>query len=327
MNETGPAIGRGLAAMNEQLADAGYALGWRAVRAMPAGLAHRLFRAGADLAVSRGGDGPRQLRANLARVLRHAGAEPTEAELDRLTAEGLRSYARYWCEAFRLPALDPVALHDRVDPAAAGVEHLHRALDRGQGVVAALTHSGNWDVAGVWLVQALRRLGRPAKLVTVAERLRPASLFDRFVAYRESLGFEVLPADGGARMVATLAARLRENQVVCLVADREMGNGGVEVDFCGEPARFPGGPAQLAKRTGAALLPFAGWFTEDGWGLRFHPPIEVPDGPTGPVVRVATQALAEVFAADLAAHPADWHMLQPIWSADRDRRAAPAVAG
>jgi lauroyl/myristoyl acyltransferase len=300
-----------------RVTDLGYALGWRAVRAAPPGLAAGMFRAGADLASRRDGPGPRQLRANLARVLRHAGAEPTDAELAALTAGALRSYARYWCEAFRLPAMDPVALHDAVDPTVLGVQHLERALAGGRGVVAALTHSGNWDVAGAWLVRALARRGEPATFVTVAERLRPESLYRRFVAYRESLGFEVLPADAGARTVATLAARLRANRVVCLVADRELGAGGVEVDFCGEPARLPAGPAQLARHTGAALLPFAGWFTPGGWGLRFHPPIEVPAGPAGTAVRAATQELADVFAADLAAHPADWHMLQPIWTVDR----------
>ena len=300
-----------------RLTDLGYALGWRAVRAAPAGLAAGVFRAGADLAARRDGPGPSQLRANLARVLRHAAAEPTDAELAALTADGLRSYARYWCEAFRLPAMDPVALHDAVDPTVLGVEHLERALAGGRGVVAALTHSGNWDVAGAWLVRALHRRGEPATFVTVAERLRPESLYRRFVAYRESLGFEVLPADAGARTVATLAARLRANRVVCLVADRELGAGGVEVDFCGEPARLPAGPAQLARHTGAALLPFAGWFTPGGWGLRFHPPIEIPAGPVGPAVRAGTQELADVFATDLAAHPADWHMLQPIWTVDR----------
>jgi len=309
-----------------RLTDLGYALGWRAVRAAPAGVAAGLFRAGADLAARRDGVGARQLRANLARVLGPTGAGPAGESLDEVVAAGLRSYARYWCEAFRLPAMDPVALHDAVDPAVLGVEHLERALDDGRGVVAALTHSGNWDVAGAWLVQALGRRGLPPTFVTVAERLRPESLYRRFVAYRESLGFEVLPLDDGARTVATLAARLRANRVVCLVADRELSDGGVEVDLCGEPARLPGGPAQLARHTGAALLPFAGWFTPDGWGLRFHPPIEPPAGPSGPSVRAATQAMADVFAVDLAAHPADWHMLQPVWAADRDAAPVPEAA-
>lgn len=309
--------------LGQRLTDLGYAVGWRAVRSAPAPLAQGLFRLGGELAARRGGSGVDQLRANLARVLAVRGTPPSRAELDRVVHAGMLSYARYWCETFRLPSVDPVRLHARVDPAVRGVAYLDSALNRGRGVLAALTHSGNWDVAGAWLVRALAERGEPATFVTVAERLRPDSLYRRFVGYRESLGFEVLPADGGARTVATLTARLRANRVVCLVADRELGNGGVEVDLFGSPARLPGGPAQLARHTGAALLPFGGWFTEGGWGLRFHPPVPVPDGVDG--VAVATQRLADVFAGDIAEHPADWHMLQPIWSADRAARASVEV--
>jgi phosphatidylinositol dimannoside acyltransferase len=309
--------------LGQRLTDLGYVLGWVAVRTAPGPLAGALFRVGGELAAVRGGSGVDQLRANLARVLADGGPAASRAELDRVVRAGMLSYARYWRETFQLPSMDPVVLHAKVDPAVRGVAHLDAALNRGRGVLAALTHSGNWDVAGAWLVRALAQRGEPATFVTVAERLRPESLYRRFVGYRESLGFEVLPADGGARTVATLVARLRANRVVCLVADRELGPGGIEVDLFGAPARLPGGPAQLARHTGAALLPFGSWFTPGGWGLRFHPPIEIPDGPDP--VSAATQRLADVFALDIAAHPADWHMLQPIWSADRTA-SAPAEA-
>jgi KDO2-lipid IV(A) lauroyltransferase len=296
-------------------ADLGHALGWRAVRALPEPVAAGAFERGADLAAWRGGPGVRRLRANLARVLAGSGREPAPGELDAVVREAMRSYARYWREAFRLPATDLVALHARLDAAIENTRYLDEALAEGRGVLAALTHSGNWDVAGVWLVEELRRRGLPATLATAAERLRPESLYDRFVAYRESLGFEVLPADGGvagARTVATLAARLRAGGVVCLLADRDITGGGLPVEFFGAPARMPAGPALLARRTGAALIPFGGWFTPDGWGLRFHPPV-----PSGADPTATTQALADAFATDIAAHPADWHMLQPVWDADR----------
>ena len=307
-------------------ADLGYALGWRLVGALPAPVAAGGFRMGADLAARRGGPGVRQLRLNLARVLAsresNDGAEPAHCagvDLDEVVAEAVRSYARYWREAFRLPRMDATAVHDSVESVVQGVRHLDDALEAGKGVVIALTHSGNWDVAGLWLVEALRRRGRPATFATVAERLRPASLYDRFVDYRRSLGFEVLPADAGARTVATLAARLRAGGVVCLVADRDLSGAGVEVDFFGARARMPGGPAQLARHTGAALLPVAGWFTEDGWGLRFRPPPVTPAEAAGTEVAMVTQMLADAFASGIAEHPADWHMLQPIWTADRAR--------
>lgn len=288
----------------ERLADAGYAAGWRLVRTLPAPVASTLFRAGADLAARRRGPGALRLRRNLARVVPHAGPD----ELDALVRAGLRSYARYWREAFRLPSMDLASVHRRVDEAVIGAENLEKALADGRGAVLALTHSGNWDAAGVWLV---RKHGRFA---TVAERLKPESLYDRFVAYRESLGFEVIPATGGDRNPAVvLAERLRENTVVCLLADRDLTPTGRQVDFFGAAAKMPAGPAYLAARTGAALLPAACWFTEDGWGLRIHPPIPVAGVRE---VQAGTQALADVFAADIAARPQDWHMLQNLWLED-----------
>ena len=125
----------------------------------------------------------------------------------------------------------------------------------GRGVVLALPHSGNWDMAGVWLVQT------HGTFTTVAERLKPESLYRRFIDYRESLGFEVLPLSGGERPpFEVLCERLRDNRMVCLMAERDLTRTGVEVDFFGEPTRMPAGPAKLAIETGAALLPAHCWF-------------------------------------------------------------------
>ncbi|MGW5054592.1 phosphatidylinositol mannoside acyltransferase [Actinokineospora sp. NPDC004072] len=288
----------------ERLADAGYAAGWRLVRMLPEPVAAGLFRAGADLAARRAGPGVLRLRRNLARVVPQAGP----AELDDLVRAALRSYARYWMEAFRLPSMDHAAIKRRMDETATGTEYLDKALADGNGAVMALTHSGNWDVAGVWLARTHGRF------TTVAERLKPESLYHRFVAYRESLGFEVVPATGGDRNPAVvLAERLRENKVVCLLADRDLTPNGRPVTFFGAQTKMPAGPAYLAARTGAALLPVGCWFTDDGWGLRIHPPIPVAGVRAVPS---ATQALADVLAADIAAHPADWHMLQDLWLED-----------
>ena len=123
-------------------------------------------------------------------------------------------------------------------------------LDAGRGAIMALPHSGNWDMAGVWLAQNF------GTFTTVAERLKPESLYQRFLDYRESLGFEVLPLTGGERPpFEVLAERLRDNGIVCLMADRDLTRTGVQVDFFGEPTRMPAGPAKLAIETGAALLP------------------------------------------------------------------------
>ncbi|MBF6078977.1 phosphatidylinositol mannoside acyltransferase [Nocardia beijingensis] len=280
--------------------DLGYAAGWRLVRAMPEPLAVRLFDTGAERAARNGG--PNQLRRNLSRVL---GITPEQVPQPLILAS-LRSYARYWREAFRLPSMDPIRLADIIESSATGLEHIHHAAERGTGAVLALPHSGNWDLAGVWVVQ---RVGSPT---VVAERLAPESLFRRFVRFRERLGFEIIPLTGSATPpFPQLTARIRQGRIVGLLGERDLSGRGVPVTFFGEEARLPAGPARLAIDTGAPLLPVHCWFTPGGWGFRVDPPVDTSGG-----VRETTQALADRFAAGIAAHPADWHMLQPLWTAD-----------
>jgi KDO2-lipid IV(A) lauroyltransferase len=290
------------------MTDWAYAAGWMTVRAMPEFAARNVFDAGA-LYASRNG-GPVQLRKNLARVI---GVPPDQVPGSLMRAS-LSSYARYWREAFRLPAMDHRALGQRLAEVIAGQEHLDAALAAGRGAVLALPHSGNWDMAGVWLAQTRGRF------TTVAERLKPESLYRRFISYRESLGFEVLPLSGGERPpFELLSDRLRDNKVVCLMAERDLTRTGVAVKFFGEPTRMPAGSAKLAIETGAALLPVHCWFEGDGWGSEIHPELDCASGD----VDVITQALADVFARNIAEYPADWHMLQPQWLADlsAERRA------
>ena len=289
--------------LRDRLVDVGYAAGWAVVRALPDPVAHRLFRAGADLATRRGGRGVDQLRRNLARV----------APGQDLTRAAIRSYARYWCEVFRLP----VTSQERVvqGMTTVGEQRLRTAVAASTGTILALPHSGNWDQAGAWCGAT----GVP--FTTVAERLQPESLYDRFVAFRESLGMEVLALTGGPRPpYDVLAERLHAGGTLCLLADRDLSARGVDVLFFGERARMPAGPASLALQTGAVLLPVTLAFSRDGWLCTFHEPVPHSD------VATMTQAVADAFAVGIAAHPADWHMLQRLWlddlATDDPRRAS-----
>lgn len=280
----------------------GYTAGWGLVRGMPEGMAQWLFRSAADLAARRAGPRTQQLRRNLARVVPQAGA----AELDDLVRGALRSYARYWMEVFRLPGMDHRALYEQIDEAMVNKSMLEEAFARGKGIVLALPHTANWDVSGIWLANS------SGTFTTVVERLRPESLYQRFLAYRESLGFEIVAADDAAGY-RLLIERLKQNRVVCLPADRDLSRRGIPVTFFGEQTRMPAGPARLAAMTGATLLIVNQSFTEDGWGLGVHTPMIVHSRDEVPVV---TQRMADAFAGDIAANPMDWHMLQPLWLAD-----------
>jgi KDO2-lipid IV(A) lauroyltransferase len=163
--------------------------------------------------------------------------------------------------------------------------------------------------------------------------LRPESLFDRFVAFRESLGMEVLPLTGGTSApYRTLRARLQAGGMLCLLADRDLTSTGIPVQFFGETARMPAGPAALALETDALLLPVTLWYPEDGapgWRGCVHEAVRPPAAGTRPErIAAMTQSLADVFAKDIAAHPTDWHMVQRVWQSDlRPHEAARAGAG
>ena len=297
--------------MKERVAAAVYAVAWSTVARAPVWLPRNVFRLLADGLTHRNGRTAQQLAQNLRRVV---GPEVSDDEVARLTHDGMRSYLRYWLEVFRLPSISGESIVTGMHME--DEERLKAAyFDSDRGVILALPHMGNWDAAGAWCVQ----LDMP--FTTVAERLKPESLFDRFVAFRESLGMEVLPLTGGGTgPYRTLRERLHSGGMLCLLADRDLTSTGIPVQFFGETARMPAGPAALALETDAVLLPVTLWYPEggrDGWCGRIHEAIAAP--PTGSrIERVAamTQSLADVFAAAVTEHPTDWHMVQRVWEAD-----------
>ncbi|GAA3986307.1 phosphatidylinositol mannoside acyltransferase [Actinomadura viridis] len=285
--------------------DTAYALGWKIVRKMPERAARAVFTGLADRTWHRYGAGVRQLERNLCRVL---GKDAVDDEVRVLSKKVLRSYFRYWLEVFRLPEYDRERIVGRMR--VTGHEKIFTTLESGRGVILALPHMGNYEQAGAWLVHQ----GYP--FTTVAERLRPESLFDRFVEFRESLGMEVL-AHKGASAFGTLARRLREGRPVCLVVDRDLTESGIDVEFFGRTARMPAVTAALAVQTGAALIPVTLWYEGEYWGARVHEEIPVPEqGARQEKIQAMTQQLARAFEEGISAHPEDWHMLQKVWVED-----------
>ena len=246
-----------------------------------------------------------QVTRNLERI------DPAQSPLDRQRAlvSTFEHYARYWHELFWMASAGPGPLIADFD--CQGLEHLDAAAALGRGVVVALPHLGNWDVAGAWITAQ----GYP--VTVVAEPVEPPELFDWFVATREQLGMRVVPL--GRAAGSALVHHLADGQVVCLLADRDITGDGIEVTFFGEATRLPGGPALLALRTGAPLLPVGLSFEpRGGHAARILAPLATER--TGrlrdDVVRV-TQDLACSFEALIRATPDQWLMLQPMWPSDR----------
>ncbi|GGK85571.1 phosphatidylinositol mannoside acyltransferase [Mangrovihabitans endophyticus] len=290
--------------MRDRLTGAGYAALWRLVRALPLPVARVIFDRAADRAYRGNGPGTQRLRRNLRQVV---GPDVGDADLEDLVRRGLRSYARYWREAFRLPSQsgDQVLANFRVEQLA----EFTKVMDEGRGAILALPHLANWDAAAAWVVVSGWRL------ITVAERLKPESVFRQFVAYREKLGMEVLPLTGGRAPLDLLADKARAGYVVALLADRDLSARGMEVQFFGGRTRMPPGPALLALRTGAPLFAVDLAFTDTGTVAQLRR-IELPEPHEGNLevrTRLITQRLADAFAIGIAEHPQDWHMLQKMW--------------
>jgi KDO2-lipid IV(A) lauroyltransferase len=204
-----------------------------------------------------------------------------------------------------------------------GLEHIQRALEAGRGVVLALPHLGNWDAAGSWVA------GSGISTTAVAELLRPERLFRLFLEHREALGMRIVPLDDGVG--DELVKLIGENELIALVADRDLRGRGVEVEMFGETRRMPAGPALLSLFTGSPLLPAACYDLEDGWLVDVGEPLEIePSGTMRADVTALTRLLAKRFERAISAAPTQWHMFQPAWglgaSEERDAGAAAAAA-
>ena len=248
-------------------------------------------------------------RAMLTRHLRRVyGPSLTDEELDRKVTEAFDSYAQYWLESFRLASTS----RDELEAGMSweGVARVDEALGAGKGVIMALPHLGAWDFGGAWLAS----VGYPATVVV--EALEPPELFEWFADLRRAVGLTVVPhgPDAGAAILRAL----RNNEVVGLVSDRDLARTGVEVEFFGERTTLPAGPATLAIRTGAALLPCAIYFERGGHhhGI-VRPAIDCSrQGSLREDVARITQALADELELLIRRAPEQWHLMQPNWPSD-----------
>jgi KDO2-lipid IV(A) lauroyltransferase len=287
------------------LVDQLYRIGWRAGPFVPRRLQQAIARIGATVGLRRGGVHLDQLRENL----RIAGALPVT---DDLLYDALVSYLRNLIEVFALPGRSVGGIVS--DVTTTGEDHLRRAFTK-TGAVVALPHSGNWDLAGAWACVT----GMP--VTTVVEQLTEPQ-YSAFRSFRESLGMQVI-SHRAPGVLADLTTAVRAGRLACLVADRDLAGTGLPVSWRGHPITMPAGPAVVARRAGAALLPAVCGFTSAGIRLTIGPPISPRPGRAG-LVRM-TQGLADFFAGQVMCHPQDWHMMQPFFTPHPVRE--PAATG
>ena len=285
--------------MSESISYLAYLLGWKIVALLPERSAYSLFSKIALRMHKRNGKSVRRLRVNLSIVQPHLDS----IQLEDLVERALKSYMRYWCDTFRIHKWSADRIETSVTTTNGNL--LTSPMSEGKGVIIALPHSGNWDHAGAYFCQQ----GIP--LVTVAEVLKPIKLFEKFLQYREAMGFEVLALDSKA--FPTLMRRTLEKRLIALVSDRDLSSSGIPVTFFSRLTRMPAGPALLAIKTGVSLVAANVSYTETGIHIDFETIEVAQEGDEQSRISATVQAMAQLFEAGIAKHPHDWHMLQRIW--------------
>jgi len=286
----------------------GYRAGAAALRLLPEPLSVLAASAGGLVL----GDFQRDARKMYARhVERVLGRALTDKELRSWTRRVFANYGRYWMEGARISSVKPQVILDRLN-LESGLHYLVEHMAQGNGVVLALPHVGTWEWGGAWL--ALQ--GYP--MTSVAEPVEPRELYEYFLAQREAMGLRILPMD--AEVGGALLRTLRSGGLVGLICDRDIFKNGIEVEFFGERTTLPGGPATLALRSGAALLPAAVY---SGPGHHHTavilPPIDTSrTGSLREDVTRVTQALAFDLEKLIRRGLDQWYVFHPNWPSDTD---------
>ncbi len=233
-------------------------------------------------------------------------------ELRRLTDATFESYARYYFDSFRLTSLSRDAVEAGIS--VTGWEHVEEALAHDPvAPVLALPHLGGWEWAAFWVTMV-----KGHRLAAVAEELSPPELFEWFLSFRRAIGLNIIPLgpDAANQVVESLAS----GEIVCLLCDRDLHGGGVPVTFLGEDTTLPAGPAVMALKGGARVLPTAVYFDGDRLRGVVRPPVTIERTPGATSIRPDVprfmQALAHELEALIREAPEQWHLMQPNWPSD-----------
>jgi len=282
-------------------------------------MAYFLFNKAAQITWRREVNSIKQLELNLSRVL---DCSPDDPRIRPLSLQAMQSYMRYYCETFMLPRWNDEQLFNRVR--AENAEQLVAALKSG-GAILTLPHLANWDWAGAW---AARYFG---SLCTVAERLRPEGVFQKFLKARESRGITLMPLTGGGGTYEYLRDHINQGRLVALLGDRDVARNGMGNLFFGHRTSLPIGAALLALDTGRPLFTCAPWYDGETLAIAFDSEIVFDRSPVQGRDRLrraqeVTKLVAENFERHIRNHPENWHQLQPVWPDLVFGNTAPVVA-
>ncbi len=287
-----------------------YRAGERVIASLPRGLVLPAAAAVGNVAFDLAGSKRLLIQENLARPM---GLAPDDPAVARAARRAFRNYAKYLADMMRIGDVTEAEAADLVR--IPNVESLREARADGRGALVCTVHVGGMDLIGAGLKLA------GESLYVVADDTTYGRLYDHLAAQRKKQHIFLI----GWRNLRGLYRALRDNQNLVLFCDGGYRPGDVPVELCGEPTTLPIGPATLAAKTGAPMLPVAcRRDDDDGFTARGLPVVRCESTEPAELYR-ASQALADALSAVIAEDPGQWYMFRPVWprsDADRDRARA-----
>ncbi|MCX6996110.1 MAG: hypothetical protein NTV49_03260 [Kiritimatiellaeota bacterium] len=237
---------------------------------------------------------------NLRRIYTAQGITLAAPALEGLARKTFQYFGKYLVDFFRFARLTPAQVHHLVS--LEHTDYLAAAQQHGRGVLLVTAHVGNWELGGA----VIAALGYRVNAVVLPERVEKINrLFQR---QREQRGINPIPL---GQSPLALVRCLRRGEMVALLGDRDFTRHGVPAPFFGQPVSLPRGPARLAFKTGAPILPaFLLRQVDDTFLLRCHPPIY--PGQEGSVARIQEKLIA-VMEKEIAAAPYQWFIFEDFW--------------
>lgn len=253
---------------------------------------------------------PTNLRKKIEKIQLVISPELSSKEIKIRAAQVISSYSSYWWDVFWLSSKRKKSALDDILSIEGQLNYdstIELAKELGTGIIAVLPHLGSWEIAGSWIAQN----GFPP--VVVAERLKLPELFEIFTRTRTQAGMTVVAHDD--KPTAKLIKALREEKVICLVADRDISRRGIEVQFFSKTKTLPAGPASLALKTGAPILPLCTYLSHDGSiTLSVEKVISVEDENGKKSIAQITEEIGQSLEKMISRDPSQWHVLSYEWS-------------
>lgn len=289
-----------------QLARAGYGLAkWTPRRAR-----HGLGKA-VGAAIYLGWKSKRiHTRQNMAHV---SGQSASDPRTKHLASASWRNYGRIIADFIYFPHFDFSKLEPRIHDLSGGESgwpgYVEQALAPGKGVIIASAHFGNYDMAAAYFARRF-----PFWIVT--ENFPDPQMTDLVLGQRKERGIGLIPMEGSARRILRV---LQQNELVAIAVDRPVSREeGVEICFFGQKTYVPGGPAALALKSGAAIVPGFMWYgPRDEIFVRAFPPIFPQSGAnkTAEIARL-TQCMFDALEVIVREWPTQWYMFRQFWPSE-----------